>query len=229
MKRQSLFLACLAPLGASAASVAWTSTAYVNQPAPLKNLMGVDQFDQSGTQIFAVSTGGLSGVLDQTVDITFAGSDANLDTSSMAFAFNGFHANLGAGNNNISRTGVYSTSGPATVSISNLTVGHTYRIQAFVYDGRGGQSGRTLEIDGQAAVSHATGISNVTWGDGSLNTGTFVADATSQDFTVEVFNVNATSAGGQLNAILLHKTAVPEPTSLLALAFGGLLALRRRR
>ncbi|MFP6874729.1 MAG: hypothetical protein VCA55_14605 [Verrucomicrobiales bacterium] len=191
---------------ASAATIDWNSQSYQNRLSPSKNFMGIDQFDQSGMQIFAVSTGFLSARLEQTSDILFASSDPNLDTTSMPNNYTDFHENSG-GNNEISRSGLYSNNGPALVTIRGLEVGSTYRIQNLIYDGRGSHSSRTLEIDGIPMVSHANGTTGLTWGDGSLSTGTFVADAASQCFTIEVFNASGSSAGGQLNAIILHKTA----------------------
>lgn len=214
------FLTALVPSAASAATVEWSSRPFVNRSTALKNLMGTDQFDQTGTQVFAVSTGNLSGRLEQTTDIVFAGSDPNLDTSSMPNNYTDFHENSG-GNNEISRSGLYSDCDPAVVTIHGLQVGCTYRIQNLIFDGRGLFNGRTLEIDAKPVVTHANGTRGTSWGDGSLSTGTFVADAINQSFTIEVFNPSGSSAGGQLNAILLHKTIDAPGSNALRLTTRG--------
>ncbi len=147
-----------------------------------------------------------------------------------------FHANLG-GNNNISSSGAFTPSSqdqsmPATLTLSNLTPGHTYRVQALLMDGRGtgGSPGRYAEFDGVNVGVYGNGVSGSTWGDGLLVTGTFTADATTQDFQIQGFESNDTPRGGALNAILVHTTAVPEPSgpALLALGLAGLLGRRRR-
>jgi hypothetical protein len=111
-----------------------------------------------------------------------------------------------------------------------LTSGHTYRIQALVFDGRGdaGIPGRTVQFDGVDQGQYANGVDGVTWGDGLLVTGTFTADAATQDFTNEGFQ-GANSTGAQLNALLVHTTAVPEPSSAALLGLGGLALILRRR
>ena len=69
-----------------------------------------------------------------------------------------------------------------------------------------------------------------TWGDGLLVTGTFVADASTQRFTVHAREPGGVLlAGGQLNALTLYQTAVPEPSAALLGGLGLLALLRRRR
>jgi hypothetical protein len=63
-----------------------------------------------------------------------------------------------------------------------------------------------------------------------LVTGTFVADATTQDFTIELMSADGptTNYGGQLSALLLHEVPEPSSTGLLG-GLIGLALLRRRR
>lgn len=211
--------------GASAATISWSSTAFVNEGG-FKQFMGTDQFDTTGTLLLADNTGGVAttydGITYTAGAITFAGGSAD-DT---------FHE---ASPNTVSDSGTYGNSVADTVTLGSggvgpaLVEGTQYRIQLFIMDGRSdaGIVGRTVEVDGVNQGTYANGEFNVTYGDGLLVTGTFTADNTgSQSFTVEAFD-GTTSKGGQLNALLLH--AVPEPSSLALLGLGGLLIARRRR
>lgn len=232
MKKTTLsFLVSAALITAgNAATITWSGTDYENAPNPLKNNMGVDQFDESGTLEFAVNLGGLGAQnLDQTNDISFAASDASLNSSALDNNSSGFHANTG-GNNNISRSAAYSNSGAATISLSNLISGNQYRIQVLLFDGRSEFNGRTAEFDGNDLGIYAYGVNGLTWGNGLLATGIFTADATSQTFTQENFET-ASSIGGQINAILLHDLGVPipEPSSAALLGLGSLALILRRR
>ena len=78
MKLKHSIAAALLAIGSitasHAATIIWSSTAYVNttsvgNPAT-KNVMGVDQFDQSGTQFLAVNVGGSAMTFTQTTDPT---------------------------------------------------------------------------------------------------------------------------------------------------------------
>jgi len=138
--------------------------------------------------------------------------------------YGGFGAGAGV---DLNRTGTYSTGVTAT-NLTGLTSGQQYRIQALVYDGRGPQTGRTLEIDGATMGTYANGINGTSWGPGLLMTGTFTADATTeQSFTIETLETTGASSGSQLNAITLY--TVPEPSSAALLGLGGLALILRRR
>lgn len=134
--------------------------------------------------------------------------------------------------NGPSVTGTYGTEGAAdTVSLSGLSIGNTYRVQALVFDGRGdaGIVGRTVEFDGVNQGQYASGDPGVDYGTGLLMTGTFVADGATQDFTIEAFD-GGNSKGGQLNALTVYETAVvPEPSATALLGLGGLALVMRRR
>lgn len=136
----------------------------------------------------------------------------NFAAGSIVFSgvFGGFHDGSGA---LLSRTGTYGGSSPNTVTLSSLTPGKSYRVQALVYDGRGdtGIPGRTVSFDGTNQGQYAFGVSGVTWGNGLLVTGLFQADAETQNFTVEAF-FNGSSRGGQLNALLVHEFVAGAPT-----------------
>lgn len=213
-----ILVTALAASYANAATIAWTASS-----APVEGGFGqtlsTGLFDTTGTEILAENVGGAAGSFD----------GINWDAGTVTFA--GGTADLFHDTQFLSDQATYGNTGSDTVSLTGLTIGNTYRIQALVYDGRGaaGIPGRTVSFDGVNQGQYANGVNGVTWGDGLLVTGTFVADAVNQDFTIEAFE-GATSRGGQLNALLVHETAVvPEPSSFALLGLGGLALLRRKR
>lgn len=217
LKYSILAASLLSMAAASAATVSWSSSLYTTSGS-FGETLDTGIFDTTGTELLVENIGGGA--------VTFDGINFAAGTTSWSGDFNGFHQ---AGQT-LSQNGTYGTNTADTVSLTGLTIGHTYRVQALVYDGRGdaGIPGRTVEFDGINQGQYAFGQSGVTWGDGLLVTGTFTADATTQDFTIEAFD-GSTSKGGQLNALLVHTTAVPEPSSTALLGLGGLALLMRRR
>lgn len=214
-----LLATLLGAASANAATIAWSSEAFTVSGTFGENL-DTGQFDTSGTQFLAENSGGDALTFD---GISFAASNV----SALNWTHFGFHEAGGTQNTDLARFGAGSDN-PGTISLSGLTAGHSYRIQALVYDGRSDQNGRTVEFDGVDQGQYANGISG-NWGPGLLVTGTFTADTTTQDFDIEVFNADTSSAGAQINALLVHTTAVPEPSSLALLGLGGIAFLRRRR
>jgi hypothetical protein len=217
LKYSLAIASALAAMGtAHAATISWSNQPYTVNGGSGQNLdTGIFQTD--GTLLLADNTG-------STNNITFNGIAFTAGTINFGNNYGGFHASTTPEQPSTTGTWAY---GIGTVSLTGLTAGNSYRVQALIYDGRGGQNGRTVEFDGIDQGVYAHGIANTTWGDGMLVTGTFVADAATQDFTIEVFETDGTGVGGQLNALLVHE--VPEPSS--ATLFGGLacLALLRRR
>lgn len=204
----------LALTSANAAPVSWTSVPYeVNGAFGVHLNSGV--FNKSGTLLLAENSGGPATTFDS---INFKAGRTTFRGGSIA-AFH--HAGVSP---DLSTFGTYGNDDAADiVSLTNLTVGSTYRIQVLVYDGRRapGIPGRTVSFDGVNQGRYANVIDGVTWGSGLLVTGIFVADATTQDFTIETFD-GVKSMGGQLNALLVHKTTVaPEPISAAILSIGG--------
>jgi hypothetical protein len=188
---------------ASAAEITWSSAPYLTDGGYGQNLVP-GQFATSGTLFLAENVGGsatsFDGINFASGTITFTGG-----------TFGGFHD--GSSNSPLARTGAYGSGGTqGTVTLNGLTNGNTYRIQALIYDGRGstGIVGRTISFDGINQGQYANGISNVTWGNGLLVTGSFTADATSQTFTIEGF-FGTSSVGAQLNAIAVHEFANGSP------------------
>lgn len=230
MKVTKLAVAMVAALGiagaVSAATVSWSS-ASLTTSGGFGETLDAGQFDTSGTEVLAENIGGGA--------LTFDGINFAAGTTSWAGDFDGFHEGGGAQNTDLLRFGTYGDDAANTfntVSLTGLTSGHSYRIQAVVYDGRGDSFfvGRTVEFDGMNQGQYANGVSGVTWGSGLLVTGAFTADATTQDFTIEAFDTTSDSEGGQLNALLVHQTAIPEPATLgMIAAFGGAILFIRRK
>jgi len=229
MKSKHLILGAslLGMAAADAATISWSGTIYTVSGS-FGQTLNTGQFNTTGIQILAEEVGGSGLTFD---GITFtAGTIANMGAG--GGIYNGFHEGGGSQNTNLARTGAYGGNGNAgTVNLTGLTIGYTYRIQALVYDGRGdsGIPGRTVTFDSTNLGQYAFGVSGVTWGNGLLATGTFVADATTQSFTNEVFTSGGASRGGQLNALTLYQTAVPEPSAVLIGGLGMIVLLRRRR
>ena len=215
MKQTYTLLAAsfLGMAAANAATISWSSGLYTVNGNVGQNLdTGI--FDTSGTEILAENVNGGALIFD------------GINFTAGAIDFGSNYAGYHEASSDLSKTGTYNAA-LSTVSLSSLELGKSYRVQALIYDGRGGQNGRTVEFDGSDQGQFGYGVGGVTWGDGLLVTGTFVADATTQDFTIEAFNVGGATAGGQLNAILVHE--VPEPSSAALLGLGGLALILRRR
>jgi hypothetical protein len=225
MKRITSILCFFASLAAShAATISWSNSVYTVSGS-FGQTLNTGQFVTTGTQILAQNIGGSALAFD---GINFATGTIGMGGGNHT----GFHENTPTANTLLARQGSYGVNGVAsTVNLTGLTSGYTYRVQVLVYDGRGdvGIPGRTVRFDGINQGQYANGIANVTWGNGLLVTGTFTADSTSQAFTIEAFTSGGASRGGQLNALTLYQTAVPEPSSALLGGLGMLALLRRRR
>lgn len=205
-----------------AATIAWTSKPFTGNGTQGANIdTGI--IATTGTLVYAENTGGSAQ--------TFDGINFNAGTINFGGTANVFFATQ----SQLVRDGTFGSAGVAntvtlgTGSLPTLTIGQEYQVQLLVFDGRNttGQAGRYIRVDGTNMGVYANGVTGVTWGPGLLVTGTFVADATTQSFTMEAFNANNTSAGGQLNALVLH--AIPEPSVALLGGLGVLGLLRRRR
>lgn len=198
----AFFLAAslLVMTAATAAPITWTSEPYTVNGG-WGQYLDTGIFDTTGTQILAENVGGAA--------TTFDGINFSAGTAVFSGTYGGFHDGAAP---LISRDGTYGNSGPNTMTLSGLTPGNSYRVQALVYDGRGdaGIPGRRVSFDGIDQGQYANGVSGVTWGPGLLVTGTFVADAATQAFTIETF-FGVASKGGQLNALLVHEFVAGTP------------------
>ena len=222
IKSSILAVSLIGMTAANAASIVWSSGP-ASTSGGFGEVLDTGLFNTTGTQILAQNVGGAAVTFDT---INFASGTGTFTGTAGAGDFSGFHQ---AGQT-LSQDGSFTDAGTAgTFNITGLTDGNTYRVQALVFDGRGPTAGRTVSFDGFDQGAYANGVDGVTWGSGLLVTGTFVADAATQNFTVEGFN-GATSTGAQLNAVTVFETtAVPEPSSTALLGLGGLALIMRRR
>jgi hypothetical protein len=116
--------------------------------------------------------------------------------------------------------GEYGGSVVATVTLNNLTVGHTYAVQVWVSDPRGGgTAGRTGNALGYNQTILAYNVPPATGGVGQFSIGVFTAAGSTQ-----TFSLSATNSGGstQLNALLVsdvtatgYQPVNPSTSSLL--------------
>lgn len=215
-----LLFAVIGLASANAAVISWSSQAYTTHGG-YGQFLDTGLFDTTGTQILAENVGGGATSFD---GIEFSAGTISFVPGGEAGVFH----DQKVPSPDLSRYGAYGNGGPGVVSLTGLIIGQQYRIQALVFDGRNdtGIPGRTISFDGINQGQYASGVFNVTWGDGLLVTGTFVADDLDQDFTIEAF-LGSNSKGAQLNALLVHQ--IPEPAASVLSALGLLGLLRRRR
>lgn len=171
-----------------------------------------DFFPVNGVTFAAYGTDG--------VNFNFSGAGINMDR------YNGF-ANPGtadANYNHLLQTAMFNWNAGGsslTVGWSGLTVGNNYLVQAWLNDGRGGQSGSSL-LTGGANVSGPVFIGN--GAPGQYIIGTFVADSVAQSFTM--------SPGIMMNLVQVRDltTVVPEPSAMALAGLGAatLFGLRRK-
>jgi hypothetical protein len=222
-------------LSAPAAVITWGWSEYVNSGVDLA-VMGIDQIDQSGDKFLAVNLGDEGAqTLVQSVDpdIAFTSSDPNfsvLGGMSLSSPAGSFHDDLG-GNNNISGSAAHADYlggeiGPASFRLSNLVIGRTYNIQTLL-----------MNFNAFGTDVYMDGIPNGGFGEqqaggtnGHLGSGTFTADASTQDFTILTRDIFNNPQGGLLNAIYVQSRPVPEPsTALLACLALACASARRHR
>ena len=117
-----------------------------------------------------------------------------------------------------------------TLTLNGLTAGTDYQIQVFFNDQRdttddrimtyGDGNGNTVNL---AGGDPAAGVQTSAYGQNAI--GTFTADGTSQDLTMQ-----ANGFGNVHFSAILVTEVIPEPSSPLLLGLGALaLAVRRRR
>lgn len=116
-----------------------------------------------------------------------------------------------------------SNANPLTFNLTNLQAGTVYQVQ-FIFSAS--DAARRLYLDSTSAAAAGAGI--LTYGTGSgpgLLTGTFTADAATQNFTF--YNTNA--GGQRVSLAAFTLSVVPEPSGSALAGLGALLWLARRR
>jgi len=89
----------------------------------------------------------------------------------------------------------------ATVTLNNLTAGHTYAVQVWVSDPRGGsEAGRTENVLGYNQATLAYNVPPAAGGVGQYSIGVFTAAGGSQTFSLSATN---SSGSTQINALLV--------------------------
>ncbi|MGJ8678380.1 MAG: PEP-CTERM sorting domain-containing protein [Akkermansiaceae bacterium] len=206
---RSAFLVAGLSVTSQAATIAWTNSFITDE----------NDISFDGTLVEAINTAG-----------TLPGEDVTVTVGGSSITF---VENNAIGNNNTNNTGFFALNtgntdyntllntidfGPnaqssATYTFTSLTLGNVYQVQFWYADDAGVTAGRTMTLDG-------TGDSVITAD--SYATGTFTADATTQDLTW-------TSSAQGIRVTALQLRAVPEPSSAALLGLAGLALIARRK
>ena len=205
-----------APLPGAAASITWTTRSTITGDADVST---------NGGLLYAYDDSNLSATVNGVVFA--AGNSAsslggNVDISGY-YWYNATAFGSGSGNpwNNLSSAwqsilqgGVYANSNVTmTVTLNNLTSGHAYQLQIWVNDTRVGASNRTETVTSAGGNTVTLDYNNTSanGGVGQYAIGTFMADATTQAFTL----TGAQPAAGnsaQLNALQVRDLSVANGT-----------------
>ncbi|GAA5497435.1 hypothetical protein Rhal01_03631 [Rubritalea halochordaticola] len=199
-----------------AASISWSSL--LAEDNPIDGLIdeGEGAISTAGNLVVAENLGGNA--------ITWDGVDFAAGTTSFGSTYAAFYNNNAA--NQLFDTGTYSGSA-ANLNLSGLVIDQTYLVELVLVDARAAQEGRTVVVDGEDPIQFAYNGNDTFW-PARVIRGTFTADATTQQISIQTFNVGGSSAGSQLNAYQLR--AIPEPSSCAMIGLAGLgFILRRRR
>lgn len=169
----------------------------------------------------------VGGLKDASGDITVLYTGGVIPPGSTYLAYAGGSANY----NNVVSTLSYSFgtgSGSGTVTLSNLTLGQTYQVEVWAYDGNAGDHGNvSTQLSGSGGGLLNPSTSATSPEDGQYVIGTFTAAGTTESFNYGA----ATGTYSILNDVAVRNiTAVPEPSTwALMLAGFACLALRQRR
>lgn len=201
-------MAVLAMVGLSGfgAPITWQTpvTTIANSDAQVSTTYSF-RWAYTGGSAASVNTVSFTAGLNSTIN------NANIQvagfTGANATTFNGGTSNtwntLSAGYKSILTGAAYGGTGSATITLKNLAVGGNYLVQIWINDSRvdGGRSA-VVTSSGGNSVTLDYNDSNVQGGVGQFAIGTFVADATTQAFTI------TGNASSQLNAIQLREEGV---------------------
>ena len=190
--------AILAPQPAAAATISW---------GPATLISGDTDVAINGTSIYAYS-GGNAGATVNGVNFLAGNSGtawgANVTLTTFGSTYSAFGggavapwSGLSAGYQTVLQGGAYGGASAGTVQLNNLIVGHSYAVQIWVNDSRSGITGRSETTGGTGNAVTLTYNSNTQGSLGQYSIGNFVADATTQTFTL----TPSASGSVQLNAI----------------------------
>ena len=127
----------------------------------------------------------------------------------------------------LTNTGVFTIAGNnGHLQFGGLTIGQTYEIQMVFSDTRGVLSPDLIEVYDQDSSAGAADFTSADISTAQIVTGTFTADALTQDFYL-VQNTGVGSFDGYIGALQLR--SIPEPSSTVLLGLGGVAFLLRRR
>ena len=131
---------------------------------------------------------------------TFGGSNSPFGTGNAPFS------SLSSSYQNAITGGLFNGGGTDSVTLNNLTVGHTYQVQIWADDSRSCCSSRTETVAGNNSPTLAYNNTAAAGGVGQFVTGTFTANSTSQSISYTFFP-SGTSA--QVNGLqVMHLTAL---------------------
>ncbi len=159
---------------------------------------------------------------------TSSANAGNVSLSGIGSNYGGYSSssppfsNLSAAYRSVLAGGEYGNPITATVTLNNLTPGHSYAVQVWVDDSRGGAStdGRTEFVQGYNQATLAYNVSQSSGGVGQFSIGVFTATGSNQTFSLSATN---SSGSTQLNALLVsdvtttgYQPTNPSASSLLS-------------
>lgn len=156
-------------------------------------------FSQAGADVYSVPTGNMA-----------------LDTLLATHIYDGSSDNA---------------TGSISIQLNSLTVGAIYRVQLIgMADTRTSPSNfplrSTTPDGGTTLLRRSSDLNNDGTARVNFSVGTFVADATTQNITIEG---RGTGSGGGFSGVIIAQDTIPEPSSALLIGLSGAFLFLRRR
>jgi hypothetical protein len=185
--------------GVNISGITWGTNVTVSGDSDVFNggtLLYAYDWANNNVTVNGVAFTGTTSANPGNVSISGIGSNTGSYSSSSAP-----FSNLSAAYQDILKGGEYSSSTPtATMTLKNLTAGHTYAVQVWVSDPRGGGTiGRTEAFAGYNQVTLAYNVPPATGGVGQYSIGVFIATGSSQTFSF----IGNSGGSTQINALLV--------------------------